>query len=89
MPGIKSCILIVEDDESVRTSFAEVFNYLGYRTRCAADGLAALIEIPLSPALVFPLSNSTTERGNKGGTQVRRLDESSFFYDWMSNSQWA
>jgi len=45
MPGIRSSILIVEDDESVRTSLAEVFNYLGYRTRCAADGLAALIEI--------------------------------------------
>lgn len=45
MPGIRSSILIVEDDESVRTSFAEVFNYLGHRTRCAAEGLAALIQI--------------------------------------------
>ncbi len=38
-------ILIVEDDEPVRTSFAQIFNYLGYRTRTAPDGLAALIEI--------------------------------------------
>ena len=45
MPDIKTSILIVEDDESVRTSLAEVFKYLGYRTRCAPDGLAALIEI--------------------------------------------
>jgi len=45
MPGIESSILIVEDDESVRTSFAELFKYLGYRTRCAQDGLAALIQI--------------------------------------------
>ena len=45
MKDIKASILIVEDDESVRTSFAEVFNYLGYRTRSAADGLAALIQI--------------------------------------------
>jgi CheY-like chemotaxis protein len=38
-------ILIVEDDESVRTSFAEVFNSLGYLTRTASDGLAALMQI--------------------------------------------
>jgi CheY-like chemotaxis protein len=31
--------------ESLRTSLAEVFSYLGYRTRCAVNGLAALIEI--------------------------------------------
>lgn len=45
MEYIKASILIVEDEESVRTSFAEVFAYLGYRTRFASDGLAALIEI--------------------------------------------
>ena len=45
MQDIKASILIVEDEESVRTSLAEVFAYLGYRTRSAADGLAALIEI--------------------------------------------
>ncbi len=29
----------------MRHSFADVFNYLGYRTRSAADGLSALIQI--------------------------------------------
>jgi CheY-like chemotaxis protein len=45
MNEIKASILIVEDEESVRTSLAEVFAYLGYRTRSVPDGLAALIEI--------------------------------------------
>jgi CheY-like chemotaxis protein len=45
MSDIKASILIVDDEESVRTSLAEVFTYLGYRTRSATDGLAALIEI--------------------------------------------
>src|SRR5580704_11906960 len=42
MPDIKASILIVEDEESVRTSLVEVFTYLGYRARSATDGLAAL-----------------------------------------------
>jgi CheY-like chemotaxis protein len=45
MPDNRTSILIVEDNETVRTSFAEVFDWLKYRTRCAPDGLAALIEI--------------------------------------------
>lgn len=45
MKDVNSSILIVEDEESVRHSFAEVFNYLGYRTRSAVDGLSALIQI--------------------------------------------
>lgn len=45
MEDVNVSILIVEDEESVRTSLAEVFTYLGYRTRSATDGLAALIEI--------------------------------------------
>jgi CheY-like chemotaxis protein len=45
MKDVNASILIVEDEESVRRSFAEVFNYLGYRTRSAADGLSALIQI--------------------------------------------
>src|SRR5580704_7590745 len=45
MNDIKVSILIAEDEESVRTSLAEVFTYLGYRTRSVSDGLAALIEI--------------------------------------------
>jgi len=45
MPDTKASILIVEDEESVRTSLAQVLTYLGFRTRSAADGLAALKEI--------------------------------------------
>src|ERR1700676_2507338 len=45
MKDQKDSILIVEDEESVRTSLAEVFSYLGYHTRSAGDGLAALIQI--------------------------------------------
>lgn len=45
MKDVNASILIVEDEESVRRSFAEVFNYLGYRTWSAADGLSALIQI--------------------------------------------
>jgi CheY-like chemotaxis protein len=45
MNKIEGSILVVEDEESVRTSFAEVFAYLGFRTRSVPDGLAALIEI--------------------------------------------
>ena len=41
----KTSILIVEDEESVRTSLAQVFEALGYRTRSAADGLAAVIQM--------------------------------------------
>ncbi|MFY9854074.1 MAG: response regulator [Terracidiphilus sp.] len=45
MPELKASILIVEDEESVRTSLAEVLRVLGHRVRCASDGLAALAEI--------------------------------------------
>ncbi len=45
MPDLKASILIVEDEESVRTSLAEILRVLGYRVRCASDGLEALIEM--------------------------------------------
>ena len=45
MKDVKASILIVEDEESVRNSLAEVFTYIGYRTRSAADGISALIQI--------------------------------------------
>ena len=45
MPDLKSSILIVEDEESVRTSFAMVLSELGLRVRSASDGLAALMEM--------------------------------------------
>ena len=45
MPDLKNSILIVEDEESVRTSLAMVLSALGHRVRSASDGLAALIEM--------------------------------------------
>ena len=45
MPNPKASILIVEDDESVRTSVAEILKALGHGVRCASDGLAALVAI--------------------------------------------
>ncbi len=45
MRDITVSVLIVEDDEVVRTSLADVIAFWGYRTRSVADGFAALIEI--------------------------------------------
>jgi CheY-like chemotaxis protein len=45
MPDPKGSILIVEDEESVRESLAKVFTFLGYRTRSAPSGIAAVIEL--------------------------------------------
>jgi CheY-like chemotaxis protein len=45
VPDLKTSILIVEDEESVRTSLAMVLSVLGHRVRSASDGLAALIEM--------------------------------------------
>jgi CheY-like chemotaxis protein len=45
MPGLEASILIVEDEESVRTSLAEILRGLGHRVCCASDGFAALIEM--------------------------------------------
>jgi len=45
LKDIKVSILIVDDEESLRTSLAQVFTVLGYRARSAGDGLAALIEM--------------------------------------------
>jgi CheY-like chemotaxis protein len=45
MPDHKPSILIVEDEELVRTSLAEILKILGHLVRCAADGFAALVEI--------------------------------------------
>jgi PleD family two-component response regulator len=45
MPDLKNSILIVEDEESVRTSLAMVLSRLGLRVRSASDGLAALMEM--------------------------------------------
>jgi CheY-like chemotaxis protein len=45
MPDLKASILIVDDEESLRTSFAEIFRMFGHSVRCASDGLAALVEI--------------------------------------------
>jgi len=58
MPGLKASILIVEDEESVRASLAEILKVLGHRVRCAADGLAALVEInqEIPEILLFDLN---------------------------------
>jgi CheY-like chemotaxis protein len=45
MPDAKGSILIVEDEKSIRDSLAQVFSYLGYRTRSAESGIGAVIEI--------------------------------------------
>ncbi len=45
MPEIKTSILVVEDDESVRNSVVQVLSFMGHRVRSAADGVAALIEL--------------------------------------------
>jgi CheY-like chemotaxis protein len=45
MQDVNASILVVEDDEPVRTSLVQVLTVMGYRTRSATDGLAALIEI--------------------------------------------
>ncbi len=38
-------VLIVEDDESIRTSLAILLSECGYRVRSAEDGFSALLEI--------------------------------------------
>jgi CheY-like chemotaxis protein len=45
MQKIGASILVVEDDDSVRASLAQVFTMLGHSVRSAANGLAALVEI--------------------------------------------
>ena len=45
MSQSKGSILIVDDDAFLRNSLAQVFTYLRYRTRCAMDGIEALIEM--------------------------------------------
>jgi len=41
----KASLLIVDDDELVRTSMSQVFVQIGYRVRSASDGFSALAEI--------------------------------------------
>jgi CheY-like chemotaxis protein len=73
MKDIKASILIVEDEESVRTSFAEVFAYLGYRTRSVPDGLAALIEIRREvPDILLSDLNMPTMSGFELLSVIRR-----------------
>jgi CheY-like chemotaxis protein len=45
MPRIKEDILIVDDSLAIRTTMSLVLNEMGYRTRTAEDGLAALREV--------------------------------------------
>ncbi len=41
----KPTLLIVDDEELIRISLAQIFTELGYRARSAVDGLTALIKI--------------------------------------------
>jgi CheY-like chemotaxis protein len=45
MPDLKNSILVVEDEDYVRTSLAMVLSSLGLRVRSASDGLSALSEM--------------------------------------------
>jgi CheY-like chemotaxis protein len=45
MPDVKPTLLIVDDEESIRTSLSHVFTEFGHSVRSAADGFAALSEI--------------------------------------------
>jgi len=47
MPERRIGILIVDDEPSVRHSFAQIFTQLNYDARCAADGFSALCELRL------------------------------------------
>ena len=45
MPNLQKRILIVDDEESIRTSISLEFSEIGYSVRCAEDGFAALRQI--------------------------------------------
>jgi CheY-like chemotaxis protein len=45
MPDSKLRLLVVEDEESLRESFSQVFRQLGYDVRSACDGFSALSEM--------------------------------------------
>jgi two-component system, chemotaxis family, chemotaxis protein CheY len=54
----KSVILIIDDDEGIRTALAEILEFSGYQVAVAADGLEAveLLEVGLEPkAIVLDL----------------------------------
>jgi CheY-like chemotaxis protein len=45
MPGAKIKILIVDDDDALRTSLSSIFTTFGHTVRSAEDGFSALVEI--------------------------------------------
>jgi DNA-binding NarL/FixJ family response regulator len=45
MTSKNTSVLVVEDDESIRTSLSTVLSEYGYRVRSAEDGFSALLEI--------------------------------------------
>ena len=45
MPDTKATLLIVDDEETIRTSLSQIFTEFGHRVRSAADGLTALSEM--------------------------------------------
>jgi DNA-binding NtrC family response regulator len=47
MPGSSKTILIVDDEEPIRTSLAQILSRLGHGVRSASDGFSALCEMRL------------------------------------------
>jgi CheY-like chemotaxis protein len=45
MPGVKAKLLVVDDEEPLRTSLSEIFTESGYRVRSTEDGFSGLREI--------------------------------------------
>lgn len=45
MPDTKATLLIVDDEETIRTSLSQIFTEFGHRVRSVADGLTALSEM--------------------------------------------
>jgi DNA-binding NtrC family response regulator len=72
--AIGSCILVVDDDESIRETLADILEVVGYRAIQASDAAEALMilrmEIPVD-ALVTDL----TMPGADGITLIRRARE--------------
>jgi PAS domain S-box-containing protein len=67
--GVGEMILVVEDDENVRTATSDMLRELGYRVMVAADGASALHLVDVRPdiRLLF------TDVGLPGGMNGRQL----------------
>lgn len=68
--GSKGCILVVDDDESVRETLADLLEVVGYRPRQAGDAVEALMILRRDPAIVA-LVTDLTMPGADGITLIR------------------